>query len=105
MIVSPSADDVQRLLRQVQEPSLGADVVELGLVYEVWIGEAGYIHVNMTSPRPGSAAADALALQVRDTLRAALPEASQVEVSVLAEPRWEPAMMSDAMRRRLAPSE
>ncbi|MCK9531533.1 MAG: metal-sulfur cluster assembly factor [Gammaproteobacteria bacterium] len=101
MIISPSADDVRRLLRQVQEPSLGEDVVELGLVYEVWIGEGGYVHVNMTSPQPGSAGADHLALQVRDALLAGLP-GSRVEVSVVADPRWEPAMMTDAVRRRLA---
>jgi metal-sulfur cluster biosynthetic enzyme len=101
MQVSPSADDVRRLLRQVQEPSLGEDVVELGLVYEVWIGEGGYVHVNMTSPQPGSPGADALASQVRDTLLSGLPGA-RVEVSVMAEPRWEPAMMTDALRRRLA---
>jgi metal-sulfur cluster biosynthetic enzyme len=97
----PTGDEIRQVLRRVQEPTLGADVVELGLVFEVWIGDAGYVHVNMTSPRPGSTQAVYLAERVREALLMAMPELHQVEVSVLAEPRWEPAMMSDEARRRL----
>ncbi|MGE0081132.1 MAG: metal-sulfur cluster assembly factor [Thiohalomonadaceae bacterium] len=91
---------MRRILRRIHEPFMNISVVDLGLVYEVWIGEAGYVHVNMTSSTPESGLAAALAERVREDLLAELPGV-QVGVSLLTERRWEPSMMSDEARRLL----
>lgn len=102
-IVNPAltGDHVRQILRRVQEPSMNINVVDLGLVYEVWIAETGFVHVNMIHPRPNSSASVALADWVREALLAELPGVRQVGVSLLAEPSWDPSMMSDEARLHL----
>ena len=47
------ASDVEEYLRDVIDPELGINIVDLGLVYDVWIEEGTHAHVNMTLTSPG----------------------------------------------------
>ena len=41
-------DDIRRAMKQVEDPELGVNVVDLGLLYKVNIDDAGNVILDMT---------------------------------------------------------
>ncbi len=95
----PAPGQVQAVLRQVTDPELGVNIVDLGLVYGVRV-EEGRIHVEMTLTTPSCPLAAALPARVEEVLRAHFP-GQAVEVALVWEPRWTPERMSEDARRQL----
>ena len=71
----------------------------LGLVYDVAVSD-GIAYITLTTTTPACPIGNYLEDQVRwAVLR--LPGILGVEVEVVHEPRWTPALMSEAARRTL----
>ncbi|HET8599475.1 MAG TPA: metal-sulfur cluster assembly factor [Segeticoccus sp.] len=90
---------VQDLLAEVIDPELGLNIVDLGLVYGLSV-DAGLARITMTMTTPGCP----LTAYFNDEIRGALwgvPGIEDVEVEIVWEPPWAPAMMSDAGRSAL----
>jgi metal-sulfur cluster biosynthetic enzyme len=83
----------------VIDPELGINLVDLGLVYEVAVGE-GIAYVTLTTTTPACPIGSFLEDQVRWAILR-LDGILAVEVDVVHEPRWTPARMSDEARRML----
>ncbi|WP_395064844.1 metal-sulfur cluster assembly factor [Paraburkholderia silvatlantica] len=89
--------EVRDALRCVIDPEVGVNIVDLGLVYGVELGDAGLkIEITMTSPAcpMGQLIMD----EVQAVAEEAVPEGVSIEVALVWEPAWEPAMMSEAAR-------
>ena len=80
-------------LRQVIDPELGCNIVDLGLVYGVAI-TGGKVTVKMTLTTPGCPMHESLAWGVHTALLN-LDGVNEVEVELVWDPPWSPAMMSD----------
>ena len=86
-------------LSSVDDPELGVNVVDLGLVYgAAWAGAGIFVRMTMTSP--SCPMAEMLAAEVRSALRRQFPEAP-VTVDVCCDPPWSPVRISEAGRRQL----
>ena len=82
-------------LTYVYDPELYLDVVSLGLIYDV-CDENGVIVVEMTLP-PGCPASDTLPEMARAAVTEAVGDATApVEVRVVRDPPWSPAMIDDS---------
>lgn len=81
-------------LRGVYDPELYMDVVSLGLVYDVSAGEGGIV-VEMTMTTPGCPASEMLPQMARETISAAVGDTVPVEVRVVWDPPWSPAMIDE----------
>ena len=79
-------------LSNVWDPELGIDIVSLGLIYEVRVGELG-LEVDMTLTTPGCPVSDALPWEARQVLSMALPEVP-VQLNLVWEPPWTPERLS-----------
>jgi metal-sulfur cluster biosynthetic enzyme len=97
---SLTAELVRRLLRTVIDPELGVNIVDLGLVYEIVIHDAGIVAIEMTLTKPGCPLSGFLDDQIRGCL-AQLPQVREVRIELVWEPAWDPEMMSDDARRTL----
>ncbi|MDA8396031.1 MAG: metal-sulfur cluster assembly factor [Candidatus Dormibacteraeota bacterium] len=86
-------------LRQVYDPELGIDLVNLGLVYGLRVQD-GAVLVAMTLTTPGCPMGGSIPGQVRLCLET-IPGVREVEVALVWQPPWEPDMMSPAARRAL----
>ena len=86
-------------LRDAIDPELGINIVDLGLVYDVAVDEAA-ITVTMTLTTPGCPLSTYLDDEVAASL-SRLPGSWEVPVRLVWEPRWEPAMMTDAAEAAL----
>ena len=78
----------------VYDPELCLDVVSLGLVYDVR-DEEGTVVVEMTLTTPGCPASETLPEMARAAVEAAVGSAAGVDVRVVWDPPWSPAMMHD----------
>jgi metal-sulfur cluster biosynthetic enzyme len=87
-------------LRGVYDPELYLDVVSLGLVYDVR-EETGALVVKMTMTTPGCPASESLPEMARDAIEDAVGSAVPVEVQVVWDPPWSPAMMDEEAAQRL----
>ena len=79
-------------LRGVYDPELYLDVVSLGLVYDVR-AEGGTVVVEMTMTTPGCPASEVLPEMARAAIADAVEDAVPVEVRVVWDPPWSPAMI------------
>lgn len=78
----------------VCDPELGLDVVSLGLVYDVR-DQDGTVVVEMTLTTPGCPASESLPEMGRAAIAEAVGSAIPVDVHVVWEPPWSPALMND----------
>lgn len=81
-------------LRGVYDPELYLDVVSLGLVYDIR-DENGAVIVDMTMTTPGCPASEVLPEMARVAISEAVGELVPVEVHVVWDPPWSPAMIDD----------
>jgi metal-sulfur cluster biosynthetic enzyme len=88
-----STDRVRNALRQVIDPELGYNIVDLGLIYDVVTEDGGVVHVTMTTTTPGCPATNYLKAGAGEAA-SAVPGVEFVDVRLTYEPRWSPEMMS-----------
>ena len=80
-------------LRGVEDPELGMDIVELGLVYDVEVeGPRVKVHYSLTSM--GCPAGPLIQQNVEEVVQA-LPGVEDVETELTWDPPWTPDKMSD----------
>ncbi len=91
--------DVLAALRQVLDPELGINVVDLGLVYDVTIGP-DRVDVALTMTSPACPLGDQLQRDAEEALRGAAPGVD-VRVRLVLDPPWHPALMSETAKRQL----
>jgi metal-sulfur cluster biosynthetic enzyme len=90
---------VNELLYDVIDPELGVNIVDLGLVYDVTIGE-GDVEVVMTLTTQGCPLGGFIEDEIVDCLAQA-PQIGRVKVTLVWEPPWDPECMADAAREQL----
>jgi metal-sulfur cluster biosynthetic enzyme len=86
-------------LRQVIDPEIGYNIVDLGLVYSVVIAD-GIAKVKMTLTTPGCPMHDSIADGVKNALLN-LEGIADAEVKLVWDPPWHPSMISEAARSAL----
>lgn len=83
-------------LRQVIDPELGCNIVDLGLIYGVEIAE-GKVRVTMTLTTPGCPMHGSIS-QGAQIVLLGLDGISDAEVEVVWDPPWHPSMMTEEGR-------
>jgi metal-sulfur cluster biosynthetic enzyme len=84
------------VLRQVIDPELGCNIVDLGLIYSVEIRD-DLARVTMTLTTPGCPMHDSISEGVRLALLG-LDGVNDAEVEVVWDPPWNPSMMTEEGR-------
>ena len=89
----PSQEEVVEALRQVEDPELGMDIVELGLFYDAEI-EGENVKVQYTLTSMGCPAGQMIQEDIERVLRQ-IPGVESVESELTFDPPWTPEKMSD----------
>ncbi|MFN2291011.1 MAG: metal-sulfur cluster assembly factor [Anaerolineae bacterium] len=87
-------------LRQVIDPELGINVVDLGLIYSAEL-ENGQARVSMTMTTPGCPIVGEIQEMVEAAIWRRVPGVEAVDVQVVWSPPWRPTMMSEDAREQL----
>jgi metal-sulfur cluster biosynthetic enzyme/nitrite reductase/ring-hydroxylating ferredoxin subunit len=99
-------DLVREVLKEVKDPELFVNIVDLGLIYGVTLGPAEAdaakhdVSIDMTMTSPACPAGPQL---IADTKRALTqrPDVASVEVRIVMDPPWTPDRMTEAARDQL----
>ena len=86
-------EDVVEALRQVEDPELGMDIVELGLLYDVEV-EGPKVKVIHSLTSMGCPAGPMIQEDISRTARE-VPGVEDVEIELTWDPPWTPDRMSD----------
>ncbi len=96
--MNATIDDVTEAMKDVIDPELGINVVDLGLVYGVMIDDSNIATLNMTL----TSAACPLQGVIEDRIRQALAGmTSDVKINWVWMPVWDPNKISDDGRDQL----
>ena len=90
------ADAVRKALRQVKDPEIGLNIIDLGLVYDVEVDE-GEVHVKMTLTSPGCPVGGQIMSEADGVVRM-LDGVTGVEVELVWEPFWTPERIDPKVR-------
>lgn len=93
-------DDVRDGLKQVYDPEIGINIVDLGLVYDADISDAGDVLVTMTLTSLGCPLGPVIVQEVQGALKA-LPDIGDIDVKLVWSPPWSPEMMSEDAKDEL----
>ena len=88
-----SKNDVLEALRQVEDPELGMDIVDLHLLYDVEV-DGPNVKVIHTLTSMGCPVGPMIQENIDQIVRA-MPDVQDVEVELTWDPPWTPDMMSD----------
>src|SRR6266508_4760660 len=91
---------VREALKQVVDPELGVNIVDLGLVYEVDITQEGAIHIEYTLTTMGCPIGPLIEHQMQSFLEN-VPGVTSVEAEMVLRPPWTPEMMSEEAKAAL----
>lgn len=86
-------------LRQVMDPEIDLNIVDLGLVYDIAI-EGTKVSVVMTVTTPGCPMQDALQSGVTSALLG-MESVEEADVQIVSEPPWTPERISPAARAEM----
>jgi metal-sulfur cluster biosynthetic enzyme len=87
-------EDVNDALREVIDPELGLDFVELGLIYDVEIEDPGAVKVTFTLTSPGCPIGPQVSEQIEEFV-SELEGVQTVESTMTFSPPWTPERMSE----------
>lgn len=101
----PIAEDkVREALKQVIDPELFVNIVDLGLIYEIKIEEKDEgksdVEIEMTMTSPACPAGPQLLGQSKEFV-SRLDEVNEVDVKLVMTPPWTPDRMTDDARDTL----
>ena len=96
----PSHEPLLEALRQVIDPELFVNVVDLGLIYGVERREEGKVAVDMTLTSPACPAGPQLVHQSKSVLER-LDDVEEAEIRLVMTPPWSPDRMTDDARDQL----
>jgi metal-sulfur cluster biosynthetic enzyme len=101
----PSRDDVEEAMRDVVDPELGINVVDLGLVYDVNVAEGtegALVTLDMTLTSAACPLTDVIEEQANSAVTGgARPLAAELKINWVWMPPWGPDKITDDGRDQL----
>lgn len=87
-------------LREVFDPEIPVNVVDLGLVYRLEVIDDRLVDMDMTMTAPACPVAPQVMAEAEEKLRT-VPGVADVKINLVWSPMWSPERMSDAAKDEL----
>lgn len=92
--------DVIAAISEIFDPEIPVNIYELGLIYDVHVGDAGKVDLVMTLTSPHCPVAEILPGQVKSRVEL-VDGVDEVDLEITWEPAWTPEYMSEAAKLEL----
>lgn len=99
--LSLTEENIKQTLKQVDDPELGINIVDLGLVYETRIQENNDVQVVMTLTTPFCPIGPSIKQQITQLLQKEIDGVGKVDVQFTFNPPWDKDMMSEEAKDEL----
>jgi metal-sulfur cluster biosynthetic enzyme len=94
-----SEELITEALKDIYDPELHYNIVDLGLVYDVHVKD-GDVHILMTLTTPACPIGPMIIAQIQEMVRI-LPGVKDVDVELTFDPMWTPELMSEEAKAGL----
>ena len=95
--MKPVRKQLADILRHVDDPELGLNIVDLGLVYDLQF-EAGDLTIKLTMTTPACPLSDYIKQRIRQVIDQ-VEQIERVHIDIVWAPPWSPTMMDPEVRR------
>jgi len=92
--------DTLELLKNVMDPEIEINIVDLGLIYELYFDGDKKINIVMTFSTPSCPLGDTIITNITETIKQKYPE-FVVQVDVVHDPAWSTALISEEGKKVL----
>ncbi len=92
--------EIVKALKTVYDPEIPSDIFELGLIYNIDIGDNRDVSILMTLTAPGCPVAGEMPMWVENAV-SAVPGVSSCKATITFDPPWDQSRMSDEARLAL----
>ena len=93
-------DQVYDAIRNVIDPEVGFNVVDMGLIYDVDIDDENNVHVKMTLSTRGCPLHQMMQQWVKEAVEK-IPGVGEVTVEIVWDPPWNITMASEEVKKAL----
>lgn len=93
----PDDDAVREALRQVDDPEAGMNIVDLGLVYGIDVGD-DWVKVEMTMTTAACPMAGMIVEAARGAVSGIVPDDTRIDIELVWDPPWTPDRMTGIAR-------
>lgn len=90
-------DQIEDALRTVYDPEIPANIVDLGLIYDIEVKEGGHVKIIMTLTAPGCPVAGDIVFNVQQKTEA-IAGVTDAHVQLTFDPPWTKDMMTEIGR-------
>jgi metal-sulfur cluster biosynthetic enzyme len=94
-------ENVRKTIKQVDDPEIGINVVDLGLVYEINLQDNKDVQVVMTLTTPFCPVGPSIKQQIANVIKKDVAGVEKVDVQFTFNPPWDKDMMSDDAKDEL----
>lgn len=92
-----TVDQVKMALRKVKDPDLSLNIVDLGLVYDIAVDDAGKVNVDVSLTSPGCPSGPQIMGDAERAIRA-VPGVADVSINLVWSPMWSPERIEPRVR-------
>lgn len=92
-----TVNDVIGVLSQCLDPELGANIVDIGLIYNIRVAEGKDVKVTLTMTSPMCPVTSIIMADAQLRIEA-LQGIGRVELELVWDPLWSPEMMSEDLK-------
>lgn len=97
-MAAPTEEQIREALKKVNDPELGHNIIDLGLVYNIFIHpDEGFVEVEMTLTSMGCPAAGEIVRQATEAVKS-VEGVKDAKVNLVWNPPWKPEMMAEELR-------
>ena len=93
----PTTEAIRKAIRAVKDPELNLNIIDIGLVYDVEVDQAGDVRVQMTLTSPGCPSGAEIIEDVKRVV-GDMEGVRSVDVELVWEPYWTPEKMDPRVR-------
>jgi len=86
-------DEIKEALRQIYDPEINVNIVDLGLIYKIEVKENGDVHIDMTLTSPICPFGEYVKEEAKRILKQ-LPGINEVYLNIVWDPPWDPHTMA-----------
>ena len=95
-----TVDTVKAALKNVYDPEIPVNIVDLGLIYDLQVNDGGNVYVQLTLTFPGCGMGPFIAQQAEWAIQD-LDGVDEVEIEMVFDPPWSPDLISEEARSQL----
>ncbi len=95
-------EEIFKAVSTVNDPEVGFNLVEMGLIYDAQCSESGDVTVTMTLSTKACPLHQMIVNWVEEAVLRELPNAQNAQANVVWEPAWNITMADENVRKALA---